>query len=93
MPAYRCYFFDVDDHVIPYRPPEIIEAANDTDAIHQALSLCRVAPEICDRIELWQGDRLVIKRRVRAEDRQAPPSGPDSADVHKRDGGEARAQG
>jgi hypothetical protein len=64
MPAYRCYLLDINNRIIAGDPPDIIEAETDADAIQQALHQCHAAPEACDAIELWQGERFVLKRRL-----------------------------
>jgi hypothetical protein len=64
MPAYRCYFLDGNDRIIAISPPELIFANTDAGAVREAWSLCRAAPEGCEGIELWQGERFVLKRRL-----------------------------
>jgi hypothetical protein len=64
MLDYRCYFFDTDDHIIGTSPPAQVSAEDDMAAIRQALALCEALPKDCHSIELWCGDRMVIKHRV-----------------------------
>ena len=58
MPYYRCYFFH-DGHVAK---AEDGDHPDDSAALVWAAELHRSAPHF-SRIEVWQGQRLVLQRR------------------------------
>lgn len=54
MPAYRMYFLDAEGRV--FRPPEILECADDQEAIEQAKKFVDGLD-----IEVWESSRVVAK--------------------------------
>lgn len=58
MPYYRCYFFQ-DGHVAR---AEDGEHADDAAALAWAAERHRALPQF-SRVEVWQGQRLVLPRR------------------------------
>jgi hypothetical protein len=55
MPSYRIYLLDDDDHIS--RPPDILECADEQEAIGKA------APQATSgkAVELWEGARLIVR--------------------------------
>lgn len=54
MPEYRIFFLDPDSHVT--QPPQIVECADDQEAIEKAKQFIDGRD-----IELWQKNRCVVR--------------------------------
>jgi hypothetical protein len=54
MPAYRIYFIDRANHIS--RPSEIVECADDQEAIKKAEQLVEGQD-----LELWERDRFIMR--------------------------------
>jgi hypothetical protein len=60
--VYRCYLLDANNHIIG---SELFRGTDDDAAIRFAKQLCEKQPESCHAIELWQGDRMVFRHKIR----------------------------
>jgi hypothetical protein len=54
VPVYRLYFIDRTNHIS--RPPEMVECADDQEAIQKAKQFVDGHD-----VELWDGPRLVVR--------------------------------
>jgi hypothetical protein len=54
MPKYRLHVYDAEDRLLA--PPMVISAENDREATEQAQTMLDGV-----RVELWDGDRLVMR--------------------------------
>jgi len=54
MPHYRIYYTEDDSHITI--PPQIIECADDQEAICQAAQAANGKA-----VELWEGSRLIVR--------------------------------
>ena len=60
--VYRCYLLGVSDRIIG---SQVFRGTDDEAAIRFSKDLCKQLPESCHGIELWQGDRRVLRHNHR----------------------------